>query len=113
MLKTCYIRKIIIMATQLFLFLSSIQMPRDNTHKTFTASPSPIEREVEVDISSNYAFSWPTEIPHNMEDNFPPAYETDKNGNRARRLGPPMAQPEKSSIPILGCQPVWLAGLSS
>lgn len=36
---------------------------------------SPVEREVGVDISSNYASGRPSEAPFNMEDNFPPEYE--------------------------------------
>lgn len=34
-----------------------------------------MEREVGIDISSNYAFGGPTEAPYGMENNFPPEYK--------------------------------------
>lgn len=34
-----------------------------------------MEREVEIDISSNYASRGPTKAPYGMENNIPPEYE--------------------------------------
>lgn len=47
---------------------------------------SPLEREVGVDISSNYASGQPTEAPFNVEDNFLPQFKLEHKPRRSSSM---------------------------